>query len=71
MTAPRMAVDVEVEDKPNSVKKLTIKVSSDECQNAFQAVLTKLSKQVHPEESCPNLTVSDGKRADTIRRLWA
>lgn len=45
--APRMAVDVKVEDMPNSVKKLRIDVSADECQNAFQAVLTKLSKSVH------------------------
>jgi len=30
---PRMAVDVDVKDLPGSQKKLTIKVSGDECTN--------------------------------------
>jgi len=46
VTTTRMAVDVKVQDMPNSVKKLAITVTADECQNAFQAVLAKLTKQV-------------------------
>lgn len=41
-----MSVDVKVQDLPNSQKKLEICVSADECENAFQAVLTKLSRSV-------------------------
>ena len=40
--APRMAVDVDVKDLPGSQKKLTIKVTSDECTNAYESVLAKL-----------------------------
>lgn len=40
--APRMAVDVDVKDLPGSQKKLTIKVSGDECTNAYESVLSKL-----------------------------
>lgn len=40
--APRMAVDVDVSDLPGSQKKLTIKVSGDECTNAYESVLAKL-----------------------------
>jgi len=39
---PRMAVDVDVKDLPGSQKKLTIKVSGDECTNAYESVLAKL-----------------------------
>jgi len=39
---PRMAVDVDVADLPGSQKKLTIKVSGDECTNAYESVLAKL-----------------------------
>jgi len=35
---PRMAVDVDVQDLPGSQKKLTIKVSGDECTNAYESV---------------------------------
>lgn len=37
-----MAVDVDVKDLPGSQKKLTIKVSGDECSNAYESVLAKL-----------------------------
>ena len=40
--APRMAVDVDVKDLPGSQKKLTIKVSGDECTNAYESVLSRL-----------------------------
>jgi hypothetical protein len=43
-----MAVDVEVKDMPNSQKQLKISVSADECKNAYEAVLSRLSRQVDP-----------------------
>ena len=40
---PRMAVDVDVKDLPGSQKKLTIKVSGDECTNAYESVWLQAS----------------------------
>jgi hypothetical protein len=38
-----MAVDVDVQDLPGSQKKLTIKVSGDECTNAYESVCLQAS----------------------------
>jgi trigger factor len=41
-----MGLDVNVQDLPNSQKKLEILVSSDECTKAYEKVLSKLAKEV-------------------------